>query len=219
MMFNVIWVQIFRNIAKKIYYAFNWFRFLLKVAKDNVRSSHIAFDIKIKNPSSLRIGNGTSINSGCFLDFSKAGENHVLIGNNVKIGDHSRFCTSLKNDKITIGDNTSIHGSGYISGEVEIAADCLLSRNIFISSYTHNTKLEPNLSIKEQDKIALKNNLHVSRKVTIESDVWIGWGVVIMPGLTIAKGSVVGANSVLTKNTEPYGIYGGSPAIKIGSRI
>ena len=39
-----------------------------------------------------------------------------------------------------------------------------------------------------------------------------------MPGITLAEGSVVGANSVLTRDTEPWGIYAGSPAKRIRDR-
>ena len=49
-------------------------------------------------------------------------------------------------------------------------------------------------------------------KISIESGVWIGSGAVILPGITLGEGSVVGANSVVTKNTEPYSINVGIPA-------
>jgi galactoside O-acetyltransferase len=39
-----------------------------------------------------------------------------------------------------------------------------------------------------------------------------------MPGITLAEGSVVGSNSVLTKDTEPWTIYVGSPAKPVGKR-
>lgn len=52
-------------------------------------------------------------------------------------------------------------------------------------------------------------------KITIEKDAWIGTGAVILPDVTIAEGSVVGANSVVTKDVPPYTIVGGVPAKKI----
>jgi len=54
---------------------------------------------------------------------------------------------------------------------------------------------------------------------TIENDVWIGRNVVIMPGVTIGKGSIIGSNAVVTKNIEPYSIVGGVPARLIKKRI
>ncbi len=55
--------------------------------------------------------------------------------------------------------------------------------------------------------------------IVIEDDVWIGYGVLIMSGVTIKQGSIIGAGSVVTKSTEPYGIYGGNPARKIKYRF
>jgi len=42
--------------------------------------------------------------------------------------------------------------------------------------------------------------------------VWIGVNAVIMPGVKIGDGAIVGANSVVTKNVEPYSIVAGIPA-------
>jgi acetyltransferase-like isoleucine patch superfamily enzyme len=48
--------------------------------------------------------------------------------------------------------------------------------------------------------------------VTFERFTCVGVNSVVMPGVTLREGSVVGANSVLTKDTEPWTIYVGSPA-------
>jgi acetyltransferase-like isoleucine patch superfamily enzyme len=52
----------------------------------------------------------------------------------------------------------------------------------------------------------------------IGNDVWIGTKAVIMPGVHIADGCIIGAGAVVTRDTEPYTIYGGVPARKIRSR-
>ena len=46
----------------------------------------------------------------------------------------------------------------------------------------------------------------------IKDGVWLGMRAMIMPGVTIGEGAVVAANSVVTKDVEPYSIVGGSPA-------
>ena len=48
--------------------------------------------------------------------------------------------------------------------------------------------------------------------ITIENDVWLGTGVVVLPNVSIGEGAVVGANSVVSKDVRPYTIVGGSPA-------
>lgn len=54
--------------------------------------------------------------------------------------------------------------------------------------------------------------------ITIEDDVWIAGRVNLMAGVTIGKGSVVGAGSVVTRSIPPMSIAVGSPAKVIKSR-
>lgn len=57
------------------------------------------------------------------------------------------------------------------------------------------------------------------KSVIIEDDVWIGQNVTILPGKVIAKGSVIAASCVLTKNFPAYSVIGGNPSRLIRSRI
>jgi len=54
--------------------------------------------------------------------------------------------------------------------------------------------------------------------VVIEDDVWIASGAIILPGVSIGKGSVIGAGSVVTRDVPPYSIAAGNPARIIRSR-
>ncbi len=55
--------------------------------------------------------------------------------------------------------------------------------------------------------------------VCIGNDVWIGRGVMIVDGVTVGDGAVIGAGSLVTGDIEPYAIYAGTPAKRIGSRF
>jgi len=55
-----------------------------------------------------------------------------------------------------------------------------------------------------------------SRPVVIEDDVWIGAKASILPGVTVGRGSIVGAGAVVTKDVPPFSIAGGVPAKVIG---
>lgn len=55
--------------------------------------------------------------------------------------------------------------------------------------------------------------------VVIEDDVWIGTHVIILPNVTIKKGAIVGAGSVVTKDVESYAIVAGAPAKLIKYRF
>lgn len=55
--------------------------------------------------------------------------------------------------------------------------------------------------------------------IIIDDDVWIGAGAIILTGVTIGKGSVIAAGSIVTKDVEPYTIVGGNPAKLIKKRV
>lgn len=57
------------------------------------------------------------------------------------------------------------------------------------------------------------------RYTVIQDDVWIGRDVTILPGRTIAKGSILATNTVLVKDFPEYSIIGGNPSKLIKSRI
>lgn len=54
------------------------------------------------------------------------------------------------------------------------------------------------------------------RPIRIEDDVWIGFNAAIMKGITIGRGSIVGACSVVTHDVPPYTVVVGNPARKVG---
>lgn len=59
----------------------------------------------------------------------------------------------------------------------------------------------------------------VINKTSIGRDCWVGAHVIIKCGVTIADGCIIAAGAVVTKDTEPYGIYAGVPAIRIKERF
>jgi len=56
-------------------------------------------------------------------------------------------------------------------------------------------------------------------RVIIGNDVWIGHGVIVLPGLKVGDGAVLAAGAVVTKEVPPYTIVGGVPAKMIRARF
>lgn len=50
--------------------------------------------------------------------------------------------------------------------------------------------------------------------IVVEDDVWIGARVTVLSGVTIGQGSIIGANSIVTKDVPPYSVYVGNKVIK-----
>ena len=65
----------------------------------------------------------------------------------------------------------------------------------------------------------IKGHPKTKGDVIIENDVWIGFNVTIMSGVIIHNGAVIGANSLVTKNVDPYSIVAGNPAKEIKKRF
>ena len=62
------------------------------------------------------------------------------------------------------------------------------------------------------------NCLNAGGKIIVGNRAWISNNVIILPNISIGEGAVIAAGAVVTKDCEPYGIYAGVPAKKIGTR-
>ena len=58
----------------------------------------------------------------------------------------------------------------------------------------------------------------ITQKITVEESAFVGVRAMIMPGITIGKNAVVGAQSVVTKNVKAHQIVAGNPVREIGTR-
>jgi len=59
----------------------------------------------------------------------------------------------------------------------------------------------------------------VTSKVVISGDVWIGYGSIVLSGVTIGRGAVIGAGTMVMKDVPPYAIVAGNPARQLGMRF
>ncbi len=114
-------------------------------------------------------------------------------------------------ENIDFGDNVSIHPMCYLEGQggIEIGNDVSIAHAVSILSTTHNMD-DLVLPIKDQGV--------TEKKVTIHDNVWIGCKATVLCGIEINSGSVIGANSVVTKNIKPNSVSAGVPAKEIRSR-
>jgi acetyltransferase-like isoleucine patch superfamily enzyme len=141
--------------------------------------------------------------------------------------------TLLRTLGAQIGNSCFIHQNVFISGHthLKIGRSCVLSRGVTLVA-TGGLEIGDNVLIGYDTKILTRNHNipdevglpirwagHINKPVIIEADAWLACNVVIVPGVTIGKGTVVAAGAVVTSNTEPYGVYAGVPARKIRSRI
>jgi len=117
---------------------------------------------------------------------------YVGNGNQIVIGDNCLINESVRLDNVSIGNNVMIARESIILGKMHESAD-------------------PGIPMVTQGVRDVKTTI-------VEDDVWIGLRVIVMPGVRISTGCIIAAGGVVTKDTEPYGIYGGVPATLIKKR-
>ena len=141
------------------------------------------------NYFNLKHGNSLLIGYGSKIYPCK----HIKMGNNVFIGRNCTISTSASgNSPIIFGDNI------------------MLGERVQIIGGNHAfDRLDVPINQQGEGK---------QGSIIIEDDVWIGASAIILTGVTIGKGSVVAAGSVVTKSVELYSIIGGNPAKLIGRR-
>ena len=104
-------------------------------------------------------------------------------------------------------------GKDVFIGENLIITDNIHDRNVIIkdrvtiaSGVILITSSGPNAS-----NISLYLN-EVNGKIKIDTEAWIGAGVIVLPNIRIGKGAVVGAGAVVTKDVPPHTVVAGVPA-------
>ncbi|WP_292426066.1 acyltransferase [Methanoregula sp.] len=108
---------------------------------------------------------------------------------------------------VFIGQNVSINRYVIIdscdAGRIRIGNNCLIGPYVLIRSADHNFN-NPDVLFNKQG--------HIGGDIIIEDNCWIGGHVTITRNVTIGTGSVVGANSVVTKDIPPHSLAAGNPA-------
>ena len=143
---------------------------------------------------------------------------------------------SIKGSKITIEDRVMIDAFVKIkavggSGDVRIGKNSYINSGVVIYSgngidigedvlIAANCTLAPvNHAFRSKETTISRQGFHPSKGgIVIENDVWIGANTVILDGAILRKGCVVGANSLVNGELNPYSINIGSPVKQVGMR-
>jgi lipopolysaccharide O-acetyltransferase len=114
--------------------------------------------------------------------------------------------------RIEIGSNVVCSDFVHIAATtgVSIGDSVLIGSHVHITDHSHGVYVGEQQS--SPDSPPSYRRLSSGNTVTIERNVWLGDGVIVLPGVTIGAGSIVGANSVVAKDIPSLVIAVGSPA-------
>ncbi len=144
----------------------------------------------IKCDDLVKIGNHVSIDSFFYCSTSLTIKNYVHLGPHISI----------------IGGENGYCEIGNFSG---MAAGCRII--CATDSYQGNGLINPLVPLQYRDTV-------LRAPVILEDFVTLATNVIVFPGVKLAQGSVISAGSIVTKNTEPWHIYAGTPARPIAKR-
>lgn len=126
-------------------------------------------------------------------------------------------------NKVIVGNYT--YGNLFVLAhnsfhKVKIGNFCSLAPNVaFIVESDHSMNHISTFPFKTICLGCMEGEAVSKGDIIVEDDVWIGYGAVILSGVTIGQGAVIAAGSVVTENVEPYAIVGGVPARLIRYRF
>ena len=139
---------------------------------------------------------------------------------NLAIGQNSDIDATIsvqKDGKVVVGNHTTIRYDSFIGAvdRIQIGSYVIISNNVHIYD-NNNHPVPPEVRHKMCEEgfynDAWKWEHSAHRPVVIEDDVWIGERATILKGVTIGRGSVIGCDSVVTKDVPPYSVAAGNPA-------
>lgn len=156
-------------------------------------SSYIGFGSRLRGTKAIEVGSGAYINRYAWIDAVHSFGNQTFM------------------PKITIGRNFSSADRLHISAVnfISIGDNCLFGSGVYISDHNHGAYKGELQSPPYEPPI--KRRLASYGAINIGSNVWLGDNVIVVGSISIGAGSVVGANSVITKNVPPNVMVAGTP--------
>ena len=119
--------------------------------------------------------------------------------------------------RVTVGQFALMHGARVIcDSEVHIGDHVLISWNVVLMD-SYRVPFDPNQRRIELEQLPsrplrIAHAAVPTKPIRIERNVWLGFDVCVLPGVTIGEGSVIGARSVVTSDIPPFTLAAGNPA-------
>ena len=201
-----------RNLYRFLKKALQGFLQLFHKARLKSLGSNVIIEkgVSFQAPENISVGDDVRVSRNTVVRGNGVDSNSVILGNSVTLMEN---CVLSANEgKIHISEKSWL-GPGclvYGNGHITIGSNVLIAGHTAISTVSHNF---------DRIDIPINDQGLDCGPIVIEDDVWIGLNCSIVKGVTIGKGSIIGAGAVVTGNIPPYSIALGIPAKVVASRL
>ena len=157
------------------------------IVEEQVKCLEVLYDFNATRPSQMKEREAlmkklfAEVGEGCYIEPPL----HANWGSHTHLGNHV-----YANFNLTLVDDTHVY----------IGDNVMFGPNVTITAAGH--PVDPDLR---------RQVYQYNFPVRIEENVWVGAGVIILPGVTIGKNSVIGAGSVVTKDIPANVVAMGVP--------
>lgn len=165
--------------------------------------------VLLASPGRISLGAGASIGRGAALRANTQASPGITLSAQASLKDG--VVLNANTGRITIGERSWVgpYCVIYGNGGVDIGRDVMIAAHTLITSVGHEH---------ESLEVPMMHQPLRLAPVRIEDDVWIGARCTLLPGITVGRGAIVGAGSVVTRDVAPWTIVGGTPARVVGQR-
>lgn len=152
------------------------------------------------------------------------------------ISPDARIFPSVRGTRIEIGDGTRVFEFAVLravggTGDIVVGERCMINPHCVLYSGNgiflgNDVLLAPGVQVVPTNHAFARRDVTIAKQgflpskggVRIGDDVWIGAGSVLLDGVTIGRGAIVAAGSVVRGDIPAYTIWGGVPARQVGVR-
>jgi acetyltransferase-like isoleucine patch superfamily enzyme len=164
--------------------------------------------VRLLVPQRIFLGSRVMLGEGCFLD-ANTSRGRIELQDDVWLSRGSYLVAGEA--EVSIGPNSYVGHRCLFYGHrgIRVGRDVLLANDVQLICGQH--------SFAQRD-VPIRAQPGRGQPIVIEDDVWLGSSVIVLGGVTVGRGSVVGAGAVVTNSLPPYSIAQGVPARVVGVR-
>jgi acetyltransferase-like isoleucine patch superfamily enzyme len=141
---------------------------------------------------------------------------HVTLGPRVHIG---LGTTLWAPHALEVGEDVYIGKRCTIEADGVIGRGTLVANDVGIVGRRDHDVWTKGVPARFAAWVGDRESVSMDGRVTIGEDVWIGFGAIVLSGVTVGRGALVAAGAVVTADVAPYAVVAGNPARVVGTRF